>query len=383
MPYLPSHHDPVVASEKATHTHSTSSDTASNAGTFAYAANSAFQRSIYQKCEPYLPDLEGLKTITIVDYGCGPGQNWTYGLDLLLLRADEDVQYQIILNDGLKTDWNEVAQVVHGYRVGQRGHQHGHFAVLPGTFYDQIMPDQTVDVGTAWSSFHWLEKTPPPMDIPPDENYYTAWQAHIRSQGLTDLTKLLRLRAREIKPGGHLLVVIPTTPASSVKVYWEAFQQASLSCLTDGTITPEQWRAFRAPFFQPTEDDLRQILATVQDLWHLPMPWSYPTLAHPAWTALQGSEKTQQDYEEYVDGIAGFFMALIRDVLVRALRGGEVTSAERPAPNEEAILQQATTSFREAILSDGLRNKRPESCWLVMRLVREHGAKMSEAKANL
>jgi hypothetical protein len=29
--------------------------------------------------------------------------------------------------------------------------------------------------GMAWSSFHWLEKTPPLMDIPPDENYYSAW----------------------------------------------------------------------------------------------------------------------------------------------------------------------------------------------------------------
>ncbi|KAK7184034.1 hypothetical protein DPSP01_010487 [Paraphaeosphaeria sporulosa] len=383
MSSLVSHLDLIVPPEKATHTHSTGPDTTSNAGTFAYATNSAFQRSIYQKCEPYVPDLKGLKTITVVDYGCGPGRNWTYGLNLLLSRADEDIQYQLVLNDGMKTDWKEVAQVVQDYRAGQCGRQIGHFAVLPGTFYDQIMPDRTVDIGMAWSSFHWLERTPPPMDIQPNEDYYTAWQANIRSQGLEDLTKLLCLRAREIKPGGHLLVVIPTTPASSVKVYWEAFLEAFKRCLKDGTITPEQWRAFRAPFFQPTEDDLRQILTTVRDLWHLPIPWAYHTLAHPAWKTLQDSEKTQQDYEEYVDGIAGFFMALIRDVLVRALRGGEGINLECPAANEQSILQQVTTRFREAVLSEELRNKRPESCWLAMRLVRKHGVNILEAKANL
>lgn len=30
-------------------------------------------------------------------------------------------------------------------------------------------------IGMAWSSFHWLEKTPPPMNVLPDENYYLAW----------------------------------------------------------------------------------------------------------------------------------------------------------------------------------------------------------------
>lgn len=208
-------------------------------------------------------------------------------------------------------------------------------------------------------------------------------QAKIRSQGLIDLTKLLRLRAREIKPDGHLLVVIPTTAASIVKLYWEAFLQASKSCLKDGTITPEQWRAFRAPFVQPTENDLRQILATLQDLWTLPMPWACPMLPHPAWTTLQESKKNRHDYEEYVDGITGFFMALIRDVLVRALRGGEGMKSQGAAVAEEDILQEYTKRFREAVLSDELRYKRPESSWLVLRLVRKHVARTSDSKAHL
>lgn len=174
---------------------------------------------------------------------------------------------------------------------------------------------------------------------------------------------------------------MPKSPASTVKVYWEAFLQAAKSCLDDGIITSEQWYAFRAPFFQPTEDDLRQVLDTVEDMWYLPKPWAYPTLAHPAWTALQHSEKSQQDYEKYVDGIAGFFLALIRDVLVRGLRGGEGIAS--PAANEESIIQQVMSSFRVAMLSDDCRNKRPESSWLVMRLVRKHGVNTSKARAHL
>jgi hypothetical protein len=205
----------------------------------------------------------------------------------------------------------------------------------------------------------------------------------MRPQGHADLTKLLRLRAREIRPGGHLLMVTPTSPASTVKLYWEALLLAFKSCLEDGTVSQAQWRAFRAPFFQPTDEDLRQVLSTVQDLWHVPMPWGCPTLPHPAWTTLQDSRKTRQDYEEYANGITGFFMALIYDVLMRALRGAEGTKLECPAAAEEAILQQIKKRFKEAILSESLRHKCPESSWLVVRLLRKAGARASNSKAKL
>ncbi|KAL1610496.1 hypothetical protein SLS60_002165 [Paraconiothyrium brasiliense] len=195
--------------------------------------------------------------------------------------------------------------------------------------------------------------------------------------------KLLRLRAKEIRPGGHLLMVIPTTPSSTVKLHWEATVQALKRCLKHGTITPAQYRAFSGPWFQPTEEDLQQILSDVRDLWYLPMPWAYPTLPHPVWTKLQGSEKTRQDYEEYAEGFAGFFMALIRDSLVRALRGGDGKQLQYLSASEDIALRQFTMSFKEAVLSDSLRDKRAESSWLVTRLVRKPGAQMLESRANL
>jgi hypothetical protein len=70
MSSLTSHHDLGVAPGTATQAYSHGPYTTSNAGTFAYAANSAFQRAVYQKCRPYIPDLKGRKSITIVDYVC-------------------------------------------------------------------------------------------------------------------------------------------------------------------------------------------------------------------------------------------------------------------------------------------------------------------------
>lgn len=68
MSLLTSQHGTVHAHEVAKQTNPSDPDATSNSGTFDYAANSAFQRSIYKECEPYLPDLKGLKKITIVDY---------------------------------------------------------------------------------------------------------------------------------------------------------------------------------------------------------------------------------------------------------------------------------------------------------------------------
>ncbi|KAJ4298855.1 hypothetical protein N0V90_004098 [Kalmusia sp. IMI 367209] len=351
---------------------------AMDSGTYSYDSNSEIQRQVYNEAEGWMPNLRGQKRFTVVDYGCGPGLNWTYGMNKLLSKADDNVEFQLMLNDGLKNDWNAVSHVVEGYRARMRKNQKGHIAMLPGSFYGQIMSPESVDIGMAWSSFHFLENQPQHVDTTSEseEEAYVRWRESVRLQGHVDMVKLLRLRANEIKPGGQLIIAMVTNAASNTpKVHYEATVQALKKCLEDGLMTPEQYNAFRAPIFEPTEDDLQQILSAVQDLWSLPKPWGRSTIPHPSWAKLQQSEKTSRDYDEFAEGIAGFILAIYSGILIKALRSGhhatEQALRKTKSADEDRFLAEFKKRFIEAILSERLRHRPVAGHWLIMRLIRK------------
>ncbi|KAF1972641.1 hypothetical protein BU23DRAFT_155498 [Bimuria novae-zelandiae CBS 107.79] len=204
-----------------------------------------------------------------------------------------------------------------------------------------------------------------------------------RLQGHADLTKLIRLRAREIKPDGHLLLVLATSNASSTKLHLEALFTAVGKCFKDDIITEQQYHAFSGPWFFPTEKDLRQILSAVRDDWPLPAPWMYPVISHPAWAKLQRSEKTYRDYEVYAEDMVDFIMSVATDTLVRAWRCGVSNDLQVLSAEEEKFLEEFKSRYKETLLSEPLRSRRGEGSWLVARLVRRSEGQTLEIMARL
>jgi hypothetical protein len=81
--------------------------------------------------------------------------------------------------------------------------------LLPSSFYQQVLPDQWVDLGFSMAAIHWLNRIPP-------GNYKNAVflsdaneqaQADLLDQAAKDLQLFAEARTNEIKPGGLLFLV--------------------------------------------------------------------------------------------------------------------------------------------------------------------------------
>jgi hypothetical protein len=79
------------------------------------------------------------------------------------------------------------------------------------SFYGSVLPPETVDIG--WSSYAvvWLSRIP---TLIPGHFHSARSTGAVRSefdrQGVQDWESFLSLRATELRPGGHLMVVLPS-----------------------------------------------------------------------------------------------------------------------------------------------------------------------------
>ncbi|KAK7177271.1 hypothetical protein PSPO01_16683 [Paraphaeosphaeria sporulosa] len=146
-----------------------------DSGSFSYSQHSEMQRLVHINVRPMFPDLRGIKNLTVVDYGCGPGDNWVCSKDALLSKTDVDVNYKLYLNDGVRNNWTAVAETIRAVRLAEKDERKGHIFMLPRSFYDQCMPAASVDIGMAWTSFHYLENKPAYLQLPTTSGLRAEW----------------------------------------------------------------------------------------------------------------------------------------------------------------------------------------------------------------
>ena len=128
-----------------------------------------------------------------------------------LRRIVPEININIVDADQPKNDFNGLVQTVLGL---------GHFSsylertnnVYPlfsaNSFYKQIIPDNTLDFGFSATAMHWLSSKPCDLSdhvhmVGAEGEQYLSFSA----QGKKDWESILLNRARELRPGGQLLLL--------------------------------------------------------------------------------------------------------------------------------------------------------------------------------
>lgn len=169
--------------------------------------------------------------------------------------------------------------------------------MVPLGFFRQVVPRAHADLGVSWSSFNYLE-APPAVALdaaaPPAEFAAARHQAFSEA-GHHALVKLLRLRANEIRPGGHLVAAIaghrpddaegepPSTPGI------QPLQAALMRMVGEGQLTiPELMRTALFHSHERTPREMHAALAdeAVAPLWELEV-LEPRLIEHPAWAIYQ------------------------------------------------------------------------------------------------
>jgi SAM-dependent methyltransferase len=154
------------------------------------------------------------RPLVIADYGSSQGKNSFAPLTLAIktLRsrfgpARPIFTYHI---DQPSNDFNSLFEVLDAdpNRYTQ-GEPNVFPAAIGRSFYGQVLPAESVDLG--WSSYAavWLSRVPGRISghFIPFHNAQAL--AEFAAQAATDWESFLALRARELRPGGRLVVVLP------------------------------------------------------------------------------------------------------------------------------------------------------------------------------
>jgi hypothetical protein len=193
--------------------------------------------------------FDGEQPIVVVDYGASQGRNSLAPMRLAIdaVRARVGARRPILIyhEDLPINDFNALFDTLHndpGRYVVDRTNVFP--CAIGRSFYEQVLPDSTVDVG--WSSYAamWISRVP--MAIPghflplraPD-----AVRAAFERQLEADWERFLSLRAREMRPGGRLVVSIPGANDDGTFGFDEVLDQANAALaemVAEGALTADE-----------------------------------------------------------------------------------------------------------------------------------------------
>jgi cyclopropane-fatty-acyl-phospholipid synthase len=182
-----------------------------------YDAHSEYQRRVIEAGDELIGDAAGSlepapeRAATIVDYGSGTGATSVRAVGTAIAAIREggrDRPLQVIHNDVPDNDFTQLFRNVAGTDGYLRAGGPVYALAAAGSFFDQVIPDHSADLGMCSNASHWLRHQPTARIQ--DGMYFCEAAGDereaIASQAAQDWHSFLSARARELRPGGRLVV---------------------------------------------------------------------------------------------------------------------------------------------------------------------------------
>ena len=275
--------------------------------------------------------------IIIADYGSSQGKNslLPMGSAIRNLRPRIGASRPICIFhvDQPSNDFNSLFQALTSDPGRYELNQANVFPCAIGrSFYEQVLPSESVHLGWSSNAAMWLSRIPA---LIPD-HFWSARstgtaRAAFERQAAEDWETFLSLRAREMRPGARLVVVLPTPPhdlaSSGIADLMESANAVLEEMVEEGVITAGE-RAAMVVGAHPRKK--HEVLAPFakDGFFHRLAIENYDELGLPdaAWTEYRNAG----DKEALASKRALFFRSTFMPSLASALRRG-------PDGNREAI----------------------------------------------
>lgn len=149
--------------------------------------------------------------LRIVDYGCGPGMSAIETVRPAVSAYQThypENPISVCHADQWGNDWNSLFELASGQSGYVNGSQLVRVGAAVGSFYEQLVSDDSVALGTCFFASHWLSHA---VRLQAKD---TVWFADLRGAARAEMSAFaqenwimfLRHRAQELKSGGYLLV---------------------------------------------------------------------------------------------------------------------------------------------------------------------------------
>lgn len=215
--------------------------------------------------------LDGGKPVTLADYGCSEGRNsiafMKEVLAHLLPRTSRPVE--TVHSDLPTNDFSTLLRTLRPDGRSVFGQERIYSSIAGGSMYDQLRPDQSVHFATTFNAIGFLSRRPvdtlPGYILPngPSRTRANGFvsqedQDAFAAQARQDVAAFLSARARELVPGGKLLVQV-FGAAGEVRTcdgLYDLLNDAVLEALEAGDISRQLYDRYYQPVYMRTLEEL-------------------------------------------------------------------------------------------------------------------------------
>ena len=211
--------------------------------------------------------------ITVLDLGSSEGSNAIVAMATVIQavrRRTPDQPIQIIFSDLPTNNFNGLFHNLHKARQAGSPQTEVYASATAGSFYGPLRPSGTVHFATSFNAVLWLDKLPavavpdfvcyrrphpPRADLKVPDAVVDAF----RKQAERDWVRFLEARARELAPGGKLLV---TTPGDAPDQRlcdgaYDLLNDACLDLVASGKVSRANYERLVIPVYFRTLAELR------------------------------------------------------------------------------------------------------------------------------
>jgi hypothetical protein len=205
----------------------------------------------------------------VADFGAAQGRNslgpMRVAVEKIRRRTTVSTPIVVIHTDLPQNDFGSLFTLVEASPESYLRSAENVFTLAAGrSFYERIFPDGFLSLGWTAISVHWLSKVPCSI---PDHVYAQRAGERVRKayaeQASEDWQRFLGHRARELRPGGELIVVAVTTDDSGStggEGLMDLTNEPLLAMVDADFIGPEEYRRMNMPAYHRTMGEFTEPL---------------------------------------------------------------------------------------------------------------------------
>ncbi|OBF58357.1 SAM-dependent methyltransferase [Mycobacterium sp. 852002-53434_SCH5985345] len=223
--------------------------------------------ALFERAAEQVPLPKPPQPIVIADYGCANGHNslkpMSAAIALLRRRTQNDHAILVAHTDIPDNDFSALFRTLSDDPESYLHLDAATFASSIGrSFYDQIVPSKTVNLG--WSSWaaQWLSTMPAEVHdhLHISYSHDDAARAAYTQRAALDWHNFVAFRGRELAPDGRLVVMtiaLDQDGTSGFPTLLDAMLEALHAQVRDGLLRQEELRRMTIPTFARSEKDFR------------------------------------------------------------------------------------------------------------------------------
>eukprot|EP01124_Arcella_intermedia_P009208 TRINITY_DN15996_c0_g1_i1.p1 TRINITY_DN15996_c0_g1~~TRINITY_DN15996_c0_g1_i1.p1 ORF type:complete len:370 (+),score=68.12 TRINITY_DN15996_c0_g1_i1:157-1110(+) len=292
------------------------------------------------------------RPLTIADFGCSTGANSSAAMDIIIseirrLKKNQFTSSVVVVHEDLpKNNWSEFFNYVYNDPASYLKSHPGVTLLASGqSFYEQVLPPNTLHFGFCHASLHWMSHLPTKLA----HHCYISWATPhewdlCRQQAAKDWKAFLRARASELVAGGVLVVNVWHLEES--EFMFDAVFRAGENLREKGILTEEELMDFNIRAFPRTLEEVTEEGVLGEFGFRLVEAYRYPPVRNVYYEAFV----KDGDLEGFVEDFGAILSVVNEPTFMTAL------SLNRTPEEKKNICSQMWTEYKN------LLRQQPNKC---------------------